>query len=792
MITIRHNLIYRSVIHRPRRAASLFLLSFCFSCLSTLLLAGGASYIEAVRQGTQASFGGYTYQITGSSDTTRTIMEEASADGQVVAVIKTTGAVTSAETGQAAGGDTFELSGPSRYGVLITGQYPQQPGEVSVSQQVADQLRIGVADEITLEGEDADFGPEPYKVTAITMNPASTKESSISAVTRSDTIRERAVSWLTDESFSYSQQMQQEFNSGNARLGHIDWSIRQSEEEIASRGLSGMPYYEILITVATVVALTGLILSNRGVYQRTVEGLIASGESVRRAWWLALAGSYLVAFLGVMLGLALCQTLLGIAKKQVSGLFEQSWANVNYTGLVQAVLLLFLCLGIVILVSFLFLTRKTSHQPANEITIRYSIHWVLAVVGSLTCLFFVWTRITLRILEGHYLALWTGSFAIPLLFLAIPFLRRYRIERRALAMRNTNNYLGLAGIFALCFYAASYSSFAMTQVNWQRGSIEGVSSYMTIELLTSNDVDYLSQRYPDIMDEAYILIDPNETSSLIRVIRADAVPCAQEQAALNGDFDTCESYSMSPVSLVSPEGKSGELAGHVAPDFSSSAEKAGIVYIEPGTSYLNAASTTTYGEVDVLLESDALPGMVLEEGSAQAKELGIEPSTIRTIYVPNFSRFSDEDKNSFRSAVIGRAGYAFVTESDSPELRQLEARAITYSGIAGIASVLFITVMMVTARQEQRILRQSMYLAGDSPWQRIRLAFPIIIPFLGTVFTAAILGRIAAMDHVPLLEPDLTYHNHGIWWPIPLYLAAAASVVALVHSSRKPTMEDAS
>ncbi len=91
-------------------------------------------------------------------------MEEASADGQVVAVIKTTGAVTSAETGQAAGGDTFELSGPSRYGVLITGQYPQQPGEVSVSQQVADQLRIGVADEITLEGEDADFGPEPYKV----------------------------------------------------------------------------------------------------------------------------------------------------------------------------------------------------------------------------------------------------------------------------------------------------------------------------------------------------------------------------------------------------------------------------------------------------------------------------------------------------------------------------------------------------------------------------------------------------------------------------------------------------
>lgn len=73
-----------------------------------------------------------------------------------------------------------------------------------------------------------------------------------------------------------------------------------------------------------------------------------------------------------------------------------------------------------------------------------------------------------------------------------------------------------------------------------------------------------------------------------------------------------------------------------------------------------------------------MPGVVLGIDSPQAKTLGLAPSNRHTLVITDFPSIASGVRDSIRSDIINRCGYAFITEHDTTSYRSYMHAPLPY------------------------------------------------------------------------------------------------------------------
>ena len=115
-----------------------------------------------------------------------------------------------------------------------------------------------------------------------------------------------------------------------------------------------------------------------------------------------------------------------------------------------------------------------------------------------------------------------------------------------------------------------------------------------------------------------------------------------------------------------------------------------------------------------------MPGVVLGIDSPQAKTLGLAPSNRHTLVITDFPSIASGVRDSIRSDIINRCGYAFITEHDTTSYRSYMARAIAIPALATIISGLTFAALAISTRQTQSTLRWTLQEFGASRFQLMR------------------------------------------------------------------------
>ena len=214
-----------------------------------------------------------------------------------------------------------------------------------------------------------------------------------------------------------------------------------------------------------------------------------------------------------------------------------------------------------------------------------------------------------------------------------------------------------------------------------------------------------------------------------------------------------------------------------------------VIGITPGTTKLVYARSITVGSHTPLEDIDTLPGLVIAPGSAQAKELGIVPGYQHTIRIEGFNALDDSLKNAFRSDLIGRHGYAAITENNTTERRQQTAIALAIPIFAAITAGLLALALGVATIRSQSQLRATMCELRATTHQRRALLTPYAVSMLATGGSALIFGWLGG--HPWIITPTILMGSGittGWYWLLPLPMILLAVVVTYVMESDDRTI----
>lgn len=771
---IRKRIAWKVAGGRPGTCATLLLFSALLSMVATGMLDGASTYRDTIRQGAADSFGGYHYQISGGGQVAREALTELVNSGQAVAVVKGRGSATASDHPGATTGTVLELSGQSRYGHVISGRHPTAPGELSISREGAAQAGVAVGGRVLVSSEEEELGTAEYTVTGITLNPASPSEVTMAAVTRSPGIGSRAQTWLTDTDPETIPALQTDLSSGNAQAGTVDASVRAASAEVGVRELAGLPWLLSLLFVVGAVGLAGVLISTRATTGRVASALVASGESWRRSWWVTQMGLFLLPVCGSLVGVMGTKMLMRIARGPLAAQVEQVWEETPgwltpSLGFVGGYVM------IALLVAWIACQHRPKQRHAEPR--RDPPRWPLiaAPTGVVLSALLVYLYQTQVLHLGVALGTIVASIAWPVLLWRIPWLSRAPVQQRALWATTRNTVPTLNALMLLLTLAAYQSASLMSDVT---SGMDGSESSMMVESLTANDVENLSATYPDIMADALVFVNADESESQPRATTAEGLSCFEQAIGTNEDYFTaCPLEVLRLVVFAPSDGPAATFAGRVSEELSTDGDL-GVVVLEPASGRVKSTAHLTTGPPDPEMGVNGMPDVVLDPLSPEVKRLGIGSSDLRTVIIQGFSEHTDREKNGFRTSVITQAGYSFVTESDSPEARQMRAMAFTIPSFAALIASIAVALLFISISSEQRTLWEVARNSGATSHQRLRLTIPLALSTVAATCVAVAMGRIGAMPTLSVAGTPLDF-DYGWFWLIPV---PSAAVTALIMS----------
>ena len=275
-------------------------------------------------------------------------------------------------------------------------------------------------------------------------------------------------------------------------------------------------------------------------------------------------------------------------------------------------------------------------------------------------------------------------------------------------------------------------------------------------------MDYLAGKYPETLDKAIVLTAPDESRYLVRAATSHAYDCVIQHGSDDAD---CYSDSDNETTVMLVDSNSS-LAGKTNDVHITESGNTGIILIDPATQKITQAAQVSTEGTDSLLNDYTMPGVVLGIDSPQAKTLGLTPSNRHTLIMTDFPSIASGVRDSIRSDIINRCGYAFITEHDTTSYRSYMARAIAIPALATIISGLTFAALAISTRQTQSTLRWTLQEFGASRFQLMRLFRPLGITMsLGSTI-AVFLGWLGS--HPWIIAPANEFGTTGWWWLIPL------------------------
>ncbi|WP_172191821.1 hypothetical protein [Actinomyces faecalis] len=784
MTRLQSRVITRSMSGRPGLFAAALLVAGGLALFGSLLLSARATFLAVVEAGARVEFGGYDYQVGGDSDELSDYMRTLASHGQAVAVLRASAAVT----GPRATSDVqaYALSGPSRSGLLVQGEYPAADGEASISVEVARRTGLHIGDHLELTAEDMPAGARAYTVTGVTRNPSATGDLTATVIV-GDLLGNDGSgvvsSWLSNTNPCEQIRLEQQCGSGAVTTAGIDQAVRAATQEVSSRRLAGFPVLVVLLLLSAGAGCGAALAAHRPRVERVAGALRAAGATPRRAQALAGAAMPLTLIIGSVLGIILAQVVLGVGYGSIGSALGQYWAGyrpvlAQVLGLTAAWLLLAGLLGA--LPDRLRRWSADTRGAAWRLRPTYGV--VLGAVGTIAAMALVYLRVAEphRVLTGHVLGVILAALTTPVLLFSLPWLRRTPIAGTAVRHCLTVALPVLMVTMMFTGFASFYS--ANLHFGLTNGTEGQEDQTLTVQGLTAQDVSVLTAAYPQAMESAFVFTQLREDQHQPRVGPAGEASCT---SAL------CFS-ALGLVALAPEQGPAAELAGTAATELlGGGAEgRATLVFFTPATDQVEETAEMTGLSPSSLLDNQWLPDVVLSADDVQVGELGLIPSTGRTIYLPHFGSLPDDRRDAFRSDVITRAGYAFVIEPDSPERRQLMRQALALPIAAGLAAMIGQGLAAITFLGRLRSVRLQARDYGADRYRQCALTVPLSVSLVVCTATASLFGRFGAQPAVLMNNPLVT-GSFGWWWAMPVVASALVSAGLLVAGACSPSNGDA-
>lgn len=755
----RLRLVLKMVLHQPAGALVTVVLALIlvFSCVS---VSGFVSaYSRAVERGAQSSFGAYSTQVTGNEDLV-SYMRSLQEKGEAVAISHSQQNILTADDQKGTSADVTMISGPADLGILVSGHYPTNPGEASVSAAVAEQLQSGPGDLL----EFVDLGQtglrRSFTLVGITEDPASINE--IGAVAISDNEADFASSevWLTNDDLAPISYV----------LGHGGGNAATVTSVVARAHSNAVNYQAVSPQVARLftglmiaILLVAIYAADRRRRSTIYRVLTALGENPTRAALTTCAQTTLLALSGGVIGWLLAAVSLPSTSAGVAAYFEQRWNQMPWGTMTVTALAVLVVIGIGsgVTVGGTVLSHERRRRTYDTGFSR-RVLMVVGITGTVATLLIIASRQVMLFVQGHRVAMFVGAISIPPLAYAVALLtRKRRVITRLGSKLQKLTLAALAIVFALTYYGSSYASAVAEHTNWQARQIPGEDSFLKIGGANEQAIANLFNRYPELRARTAVFRDVSTNEQQFRITDSKAADCFKTAKQV----DDCPRSNLDVVLVASGGEADSKYIGHAPETYVTTEGTVTLIGIGMTDSSVTQVTTVEGITGDSQLDNNILRGLILPADSPISKQIGFSESQSYTAIIPGVASLPDEIRNGVRSSILSQAPFAFLSDSDNPENRQLRAQAIARQLFAVIASGTLLLALVATLVSDQRIERRLIELSGRDRRAQVRLLKPLFFSYATTVISAVVLGRLVVMDRIPFTHLDVApRHDYGLAW----------------------------
>lgn len=772
-MSCQYRLIVQGLRARPLRALVGGLVALVLAATATALIVSSSTVLAVVRHGALGSAGGHEYVVGQASDTVTDFLGDRARAGEAVAQARAAGLATA--EGSASDATLTLLSGPSGYGDVVGGRRPDSTGEASVTAELARRLGVGVGSTIDLASEDLDTGDGSFTVVGIVINPASPTDTEAVAVADASLVVGQATAWLTDTDPCSLARFETVCAAGNVSTTTREALVERADAEVRTRLLAGVRPFTLLLFLAACVGLGTLMLSDRAAARPVSAALEAAGASRRRARLLARAGTAVTLGLGTALGVCLSYAVLAATRPAIGERLSQRWEHLDLS---LGRVLLFIAayvLAAAAIDAALGRYRQRGRRPLTPLRLRRRpLLWLGSAAGVLLSVVLVYLRLEAhhRLPEGNALGVLLLSLSLPALLWLMPWLRRLPVHDAVVRHGLGALVPVLMMTMMLQGFAAFYSASVWSSVG--SGVTGGTDRSFTAESLTAQDVTVLRGSYPDIMSEAVVLTSVAEDGRQPRAARAEDGSCA---------LASCFS-ALGTIALAPEEGAGASWAGTASAEVGGASGAVALVWFTPSTDVVESTTELAVAAGPRALDSHPqLPDVVLAPDDPQLAEQGLRPSDGRVVFIEDFQAFPARERDRFRSDVMTRAGYAWVTEADSAESRQLLSMAVVVPLLAALLTTAALGLGLVALLERLAPLIRMLDDHGAPRWAYLRLLLPAAVVLVGCSAAPVVLARWAAQPAVSMSVTNLP-HDFGAWWWTPATAGTVVGVVALMTAAR--------
>ncbi|TCD55080.1 hypothetical protein EJ419_00310 [Alloscardovia theropitheci] len=159
---------------------------------------------------------------------------------------------------------------------------------------------------------------------------------------------------------------------------------------------------------------------------------------------------------------------------------------------------------------------------------------------------------------------------------------------------------------------------------------------------------------------------------------------------------------------------------------------------------------------------------------------------MRQLIVLNFDRYSEQERQEFRMALLSASPLELLHESDYAEFREMVNTGKNWSFVSIFVSLMVILFLTAISLEDQRSIREIAIASEASRWFYIKLSISTIVPYMSSLIFGVISGFLCGLDHIPFtMLNNPIQHDYGIQWLWPLTALLCVPIVLWVLERKK-------
>lgn len=661
-----------------------------------------------------------------------------------------------------------------RLGVLSEGEYPDEPGELSISEPVAEALGAAIGDTVSVRSGDSETAG---LVVGYVRDPAHVTDSTVIRLV-DDSPSFSPTRWLSNANFYAYPELRLALDRRAATYQPVEWLLFVAEAN-SPQLLRALAYVPAGAGVLGGILFLSLVAALARSWTSDAGTLVAAGLTSHSAWRHILWTSLGSVLLGVIGGSWAVLAGIRLARTEVSAWLGQSWGHVVIPWSQVAVVV-----GTVLLAAAMsvpvarYLPRLSSWRPRPT---RARRRWLVPVAGAVAVAgVIVWLiamRASFAVVDDPTARLAPiGAavlmFSAPILFGALLGLAFPGAIRSLFSGFARSMWVTAAVVATVVLATGLWSAQTTRDANWgeSMSPLPVPAGSFVISSMPDSAIPALRGLYGDLGGRDVVAYEiPDSTDGNLRVSSPGTLRCL-----IDSDVSTItevppkcyDSPVVAPINtvLLGPPGSDPQAEGGLVAE-----DAVGLMWFSRDTGSITRTGTTD-AQPGVGLGGN-LPGLVVPADGSVAQEYDLEPSGMSEVMLADFHLLSPEDQYALRAGVLRLAPGAELADGTSRSAYdRMRTQADVVSAVGAVAAGTVVLLGGGLASLAQRLTRRTLVDVGFSPARRAALALCwSLVPVLSAGLALALTFLTVSVGGRAL---DVSF---GELWYLPGIAAVVAS-----------------